>query len=132
MIKTTFAGASPWDGLAVSNASKSAKEKPMAPRRKPPQVKIESRAKSNAALKAAKKVAPKGRRNHMAVLTEKQAMEIVWYLKRYREIAAELKRISPPALALRYGVAENTIRHINDGNSWVHISGFTKREPVKK
>lgn len=34
-FKTTFAGASPWDGLTVSNASKSAKEQSMEPYKKP-------------------------------------------------------------------------------------------------
>lgn len=132
MIKTTFSGASPWAGLVVSPASKLAKEQPLPARKKPPQIKIVSRSKSNAALRAAQKVAPKGQRNHMSVLTDEQAREIVECLKRYREIKEELKTVSPAGLARRFGVAENTVRHIQKGRSWVHLSGFPKPSKAKK
>lgn len=127
-VQTTFAtGSSPWAGLSVAGANPASKEKPLVKYRKPPKEKAEARARSIAALLGAKKVSPKGEQNHMAVLTDEQAKEIIKSLKEYRRLRDEIKNITPAAISKKYKVSSETIRSICKGRSWSHLSEFKQQ-----
>lgn len=105
------------------------KEKPLPKRQSPPKTKAEAQARNVKAARVAKPSKPnvyRGEDNGHAKLTNKQALEIIKCLKRYRVLREEMKITSPLALSKRFGVTENTIRDIDYGRSWNHLSKFQK------
>lgn len=132
MIKTTFAGASPWDGLTVSNASKSAKEKPMAPRKKPAQTTAKAPTSVRKTLKFTN--IPVGESRPGAILKEREVLAIFEAMKVYRKLQTEIKKVSPKALSEKYGISDKTLYGIEIGRSWNYLTGAKdiRRKSVKK
>lgn len=113
MIKTTFVNGNPWAGLSVPNTPRSAKEKPLAPRLPKARVPVEKQVR--------------GEKVGNSVIPLSVAHALIDDLREYFRIKEQYDKLRPASLARKYGLNENTVVNIVHGETWTHISGFTRR-----